>query len=245
MDTTSMGGVHGQKGRVCFAFRARCRSFKTYPVRCNILHQAAESGSSAVLTYLLLQRYHERGVDINLADIWRKTPLHIAAAKAPVSARFLINYGAVLDLVQEEGRAPLHYASRLSESERLASVDTLSHPYGDHINARDEVGRTPMMHMLDSPRCVELLLDRAADVHIRDNDRRNIMHLACIEGLHQILKMLLIKCPERQESSPSIKISWETPHCLHRSGIVTSNMSGYCWGERQPHLSRTHLRRSL
>jgi len=171
--------------------------FTLTPSGRNVLHQAAESGSSDVLTYLLHHRYHERGVDINLGDIWQETPLHIAAAKAPVSARLLLSHRASLDVVQEDRQGPLHYASRLAGSERLASVNILSHPYGDHINAQDDIGRTPMMHMLDSPRCVELLLDRAANVHIRDIDERNILHLACIEGRAQILEVFLNNCPDQ------------------------------------------------
>jgi hypothetical protein len=171
--------------------------FKITPSGRNVLHQAAESGTSGVITYLLSHSYHEKGVDIDLHDIWGETPLHIAAAKGSDSATLLLQHGASVQASQSEHQVLLTQTRYLSGEERLKSVDILSKQLGSHINARDIDGRPPIMHLLESAPCVELLLERGADILVRDNNGRNITHHACIDGFPQILLMLLSKHPEK------------------------------------------------
>lgn len=185
---------------------------KITPSRRNVLHHAAESRTSDVLEYLLYNRYHEKGIDINLHDIWGETPLHIAAEKTPASVALLLQYGAAPDVVQGEGRVPLHYVYLNKGPSRFKTVEILSNHAGCPINAQDEVGRTPIMHLLDSISCVELLLDRGADISLCDNNGRSIMHYACIEDQPEIIALLLKKCPERaQELAMHSDADGDTP----------------------------------
>jgi ankyrin repeat protein len=186
--------------------------FRITPSGRNVLHHAAESGTSDVLEYLLLNKYHEKGININLHDIWGDTPLHVAAAKTPALVALLLQHGAALDEAQGEGLVPLHQTSLLKGPERLKSVDLFSNHVGCPINARDENGWTPIMHLLNSVSCVELLLDRGADVSLCDNNGRSIMHHACIEDQPQIIVMLLKKCPEKaQELATHSDTEGDTP----------------------------------
>lgn len=157
----------------------------------NVLHQAAESGSDDVVTFILSRGYHQAGLELDLKDIWGETPLHIAATKESESARLLIEHGASLDASQSEGQVPLTHTRYLKGQERRRSVELLSSMPGPHINAQDLEGRPPMFHLLDTHPCVELLIERGADIFIRDKKAMNIMHIACVEDRPETLAFLL------------------------------------------------------
>ena len=157
----------------------------------NVLHQAAESGSDEVVALILAQCYHQKGLQLDLKDIWGETPLIIAAAKTSDSARLLVEHGASLDASQGEGQVPLTQTRYLKGEERRKSVDLLSSKPGLHINAPDVEGRSPIFHLLDTHQCVELLIDRGADIYIRDNRGLNVMHVACVEDRPGTLSFLL------------------------------------------------------
>ena len=70
---------------------------------------AAEANEPFSIAYFV-----EKGVDINLADIHNRTPLHHAALNVQQDAiDYIIAYGANVNAVDSSGRTPLHYAVQL------------------------------------------------------------------------------------------------------------------------------------
>lgn len=160
----------------------------------NILHQAAESAIDEVLAYLLRHRYDEKGLDINLQDIWNESPLHLAAEKSPRMVELLLQHGADVNARSGDGLVPLHYCRILRGEKRLDCLALLLNQAECPINDPDNVGRSPIFSYLDSPACVKLFLDHGAEVSLRDNDGRTVLHRACVQGRPLTLEVLLSHC---------------------------------------------------
>ena len=82
------------------------------------------------------------GADINKADDYGRTPLHVAAA-ADYSEmiRFLLDHGANVHVTSAgEGQTPLHYAAK---NEAVQCVKILL-AFGADIDARDFKLRSPL-----------------------------------------------------------------------------------------------------
>lgn len=167
-------------------------------VRRNVLHQGAESKQPEVMKFLLsIPPDPIQGCfDINLQDVWGETPLHVAVygktADSLKCAQMLLEQGARRDLPREEDLVvPLHLACWSQEEVKLPFVDLLSADRGPHINARNSRGRTPIFGFLDHLECMQMLLNRGADISICDSDGMSVLHAACIENRVDALKILL------------------------------------------------------
>lgn len=146
------------------------------PSRRNLIHQAAESGTTEVLQYLLENNYNKTGMDINLSDLWGETPLHLAASKQPALVGLLLKHGADPTVTQRDGVTPLHYPFIVANEKRLALVDIISIHARCPLNIRENVGRTPAMYLVDNVASVDLLFSCGADPFLCDNFSNNIMH---------------------------------------------------------------------
>lgn len=156
----------------------------------NAVHLAAESKSADVLSYVLgISDSNGQALDINLADFWKETPLHIAAAVSVEGTRMLLDHGADRAARQADDQVPLHYACMADD--KVATVDMLSADSGLHINAQDSEGRTPIFSLLDSAACVELLMRRGADVTVKDYEGNAVAERAVLNDAAESLKVLL------------------------------------------------------
>jgi ankyrin repeat protein len=166
------------------------------PSHRNVFHHAAEAGTQDVLAYLLEIGAHEKGVDINEQDRWGETPLHIAAGRSAASVALLLSHGANERTKQEDGQVPLYYTRLLhgkegKENEQTDCIRHLVRSPNPPINVTDVEGKSPLFHLLKSPECVQILLDKDADTTIVDNAKKSIIHHCCAEDLGETLELLL------------------------------------------------------
>ena len=105
------------------------------------------------------------------------TPLHIAVKnKDHEAVEILLKRGADVNVRDDNGLTPLHYAVRYS----IGAVEILL-KYGADVNAQDDHGDTPLhcaVDSMDSIGAVEILLKRGANVDAQDDDGRTPLHYA-------------------------------------------------------------------
>ena len=89
---------------------------------------------------------------------------------------------------------PLHKFARAGDLYKIRKAVAT----GADVNAKDEVGATPLDCAIAKkhPDAAELLLELDADVSIQDNDGSTALQWAIEHGLPDVLQALLNKCPE-------------------------------------------------
>lgn len=183
----------GRRQKMEILIKNNADPFSLSPMRRNTIHIAAESKRLDVLSFVLdIWAINKDKLDINRADRWLETPLHIAASGSKECAELLLDNGANPNAKQVDHQIPLHYASICTrEEEKLLIVSLLSGPGRCFVNARDNDGRTPVFELLPSPACVKLLADAGADLTIADKTGNSPIHMASIDNEAETLEMLL------------------------------------------------------
>jgi ankyrin repeat protein len=129
------------------------------------LSWAAESGQEAMMLHLM-----DRGAD---AELETSALVPLAVKRHCLEAlKRLLAAGATLNVRGERGQLPLHLAASYS---RTAPSDEMLRFLLDQnvpINARADRGRTPLHQAAEvgSPDAFRLLLERGADLRLRDAD---------------------------------------------------------------------------
>ena len=139
------------------------------------------------------QLLFEHGADINSrsADNW--TPLHIASLASRLEiGKWLLDQGADVNSQQNRGLTPLHFVA--SEG-HLGCQILLQVEHKVDINSLDYRGATPLLCVCalegGKPDVLRLLLDRNADVHMRDDEGNTSLHFAASHGHPEVARMLL------------------------------------------------------
>ena len=164
----------------------------------NILHAAAESKTISGLDGALdIWRRFPQQLNINQANRWAETPLHVAAWGSLNAVQKLLEAGADRNARQEDDQVPLHCAGLSGHCPVRRKIVALlcGGETGSHINAQDVDGRPPLFDFLDDPICIQILIEHGARLDLLDNTGRSAFHHACIQDESNALKTLLWNSP--------------------------------------------------
>ena len=105
-------------------------------------------------------------------------------------------YSVDVTAVDSFGYTPLHYASARGNR---AAVEILLASGKVKVNSTDKQQNTPLHAAcrLGDPWIVERLLDAKADVLLGNEEGVNPLHAACQEGCTDVVKMIMLKCPDQ------------------------------------------------
>ncbi|XP_071111894.1 serine/threonine-protein phosphatase 6 regulatory ankyrin repeat subunit A-like [Haliotis cracherodii] len=155
--------------------------------RNNILHVACLGGHTDMVKYVLSQKI----ADINSRGQYEMTPLMMAAEKGHRQVfDLLVTQGADVFLVDDDRNNILHVACLGGHTDMVKYV--LSQKVAD-INSRGQYGRTPLMMAAEKGhrQVFDLLVTQGADVSLVDDNRNNILHVACLGGHTDMVKYVL------------------------------------------------------
>ncbi|XP_051520544.1 histone-lysine N-methyltransferase EHMT2-like isoform X3 [Myxocyprinus asiaticus] len=179
--------------------------------RRSALHAAAQRGLLEIC-YLLVQA----GAKVDTQDKMLRTPLLEAIVNNHVDVvKYLIQSGACVYHV-EDGSTGLHHAAKLGNLE----VVTLLLSTGQvDLNAQDSGGWTPVIWAAEHRHIdvIRALLNRGADVTIRDKEMNVCLHWASFAGSAEIAELVLnAGCP-----LSSVNLHGDTPlHIAAREGYI-------------------------
>uniref|UniRef100_A0AAR2KG61 Euchromatic histone-lysine N-methyltransferase 2 n=1 Tax=Pygocentrus nattereri TaxID=42514 RepID=A0AAR2KG61_PYGNA len=178
--------------------------------RRSALHAAAQRGLLDVC-YLLIQA----GAKLDAQDKSLRTPLLEAIMNNQVEvARFLMQNGACVYHVEEDGSTGLHHAAKLGN---LEIITLLLNTGQVDINAQDSGGWTPIIWAAEHRHTdiIRALLNRGADVTLKDKEMNVCLHWASFAGSVEIAELVLnAGCP-----LSSVNLHGDTPlHIAAREG---------------------------
>ncbi|XP_072530335.1 histone-lysine N-methyltransferase EHMT2 isoform X2 [Salminus brasiliensis] len=178
--------------------------------RRSALHAAAQRGLLDIC-YLLIQA----GAKVDAQDKSLRTPLLEAIINNQVEvARFLMQSGACVYHVEEDGSTGLHHAAKLGN---LEIVTFLLNTGQVDINAQDSGGWTPIIWAAEHRHTdiIRALLNRGADVTLKDKEMNVCLHWASFAGSAEIAELVLnAGCP-----LSSVNLHGDTPlHISAREG---------------------------
>ncbi|XP_053347114.1 histone-lysine N-methyltransferase EHMT2 isoform X1 [Clarias gariepinus] len=180
--------------------------------RRSALHAAAQRGLLEIC-YLLVQA----GAKVDAQDKSQRTALLEAISNNQVEVtRFLIQSGACVYHAEEDGSTGLHHAAKLGN---LEIVTLLLNTGQVDINAQDSGGWTPIIWAAEHKHTdvIRALLNRGADVTMKDKEMNVCVHWASFAGSAEIAEMVLnAGCP-----LSSVNLHGDTPlHIAAREGHI-------------------------
>ncbi|KAJ8334975.1 hypothetical protein SKAU_G00406140 [Synaphobranchus kaupii] len=176
------------------------------------LHAAAQRGLLEIC-YLLVQS----GAKVDAQDKTLRTPLLEAIVNNHIEVvRYLIQSGACVYHSEEDGSTGLHHAAKLGSLE----IVTLLLGTGQvDINAQDSGGWTPIIWAAEHRHVavIRALLNRGADVTIKDKEMNVCLHWASFAGSVEIAELVLnAGCP-----LSSVNMHGDTPlHIASRESYL-------------------------
>lgn len=160
----------------------------------NILHAAAESKINRGLAGALdIWKRCPDQLNINQANKWAETPLHLAAWSTAACVKLLLEAGAEPDVRQEDGQVPLHCAGLSGRGPDRREIVSLlcSAKSKNHINSQDVDGRPPIFDFLDDPECIKILIHHGARLDLTDDSGKSVFHHACKQDESEALRIML------------------------------------------------------
>lgn len=122
------------------------------------------------------------GVDVDARNEseYMEAPLHIAAFEGcPQAVEALLAAGADVDIRNSDGCTPLHWACSRDDDDGVIIVKRLLSA-GASVGANESYGETPLHYASvdGSSSVIDLLIERGADVHARNDDGEMAIHKA-------------------------------------------------------------------
>ncbi|CAG5184572.1 uncharacterized protein ALTATR162_LOCUS10976 [Alternaria atra] len=139
------------------------------------VYWAAYCASTKVLQYLLTREEVSQLDLLNVADVDRVTPLHIAIRRGHAKvAETLVNGGAVQNNLTSAEQTPLHYAVQ-----HLPQLTGLLLRGGTHIEQASNNGRTCLAWacVLGDESCLRILLEGGAKIQVKDKEGATPLHI--------------------------------------------------------------------
>jgi hypothetical protein len=138
-----------------------------------VAHFAAASGHLDCLTFINNTDMEE----ITSFDKAQRSPLFYSCANnQTLTAVLLIEVAPQLvQLCDTNGDTPLHAASSSGSAEL---IELLISRGGADVNATNLLGIAPA-HLAKNRRCLEVLFDAGADIHLRDKQKRSPLFVSC------------------------------------------------------------------
>ncbi|WP_341810741.1 ankyrin repeat domain-containing protein [Wolbachia endosymbiont (group A) of Campoletis raptor] len=150
------------------------------------LHWAAVKGHEEVVEALL----GKHGIDVNLADKNKDTPLHSVLKKDNIDINVLNALlraeGINVNAQDKDNRTPLHWATGRDNVE-VVNVLIIK---GADVNAQDKDNRTPLHFAAqnNNKEIVDALIKAGADVNIKDEDGKTPLDLTTNEEIKTLLQ---------------------------------------------------------
>ncbi len=124
----------------------------------------------------------------------KRTPLHEAIEVRDLNAVYesLLPLGSV-DVCDEVGRTPLHYAAMLCGDKSVEIVKMILEPWrGTNVNVKDVYGRTPLHYaaIVGELAVVQMLLEHYADPTVKDINGKTPLDYARERGNSHIIPLL-------------------------------------------------------
>jgi ankyrin repeat protein len=139
--------------------------FPEYPPRMSPLYYTLRLGHQYLTRHLILERPH----DLNLSDVYGRTPLHLATYRLDIeTTRMLLDRKADINARDKRGWTPLHYAMAKLDQDKL-------------FHYQDDVSR-----------CLRLLLKRGADPEAQNNRDTTPLHLAASYMNRKNVRILIV-----------------------------------------------------
>ncbi|XP_060942072.1 receptor-interacting serine/threonine-protein kinase 4 [Limanda limanda] len=155
------------------------------------LHLAAWQGHLGIVKLLVKQAVAE--VDGQTTD--GRTPLHLASKRGQYRvARILIELGANVHILADWSNTPLHVAAETGHT----STSRLLIKHKADIHAPNAHGHTPL-HLASQQghlATVKMLIEEGADPYRSTSALRTPCHLAAENGHCEVLRELLLHCPD-------------------------------------------------
>ncbi|KAL7897256.1 ankyrin repeat-containing domain protein [Trichoderma sp. TUCIM 5745] len=153
------------------------------------LHHAAKNGMKEVALILLTYKsnVHITTTNVNAPDVLRYTPLHYASMAGDVDVmRLLLKHNADVNAHSRDQETPLHLSVHNADAVELL-LDK-----GAEIDNVDILDQTPLLKAVknEHQESAKLLISRQANIYMRDNDGKNVLHYAIAQDNIVIFELL-------------------------------------------------------
>lgn len=143
---------------------------------------AVDEGEKAFSRLSALSNTRERGV-VEAANIQqlRLTPLHYAVLSGREMVELLIEKGANINMVSEDGPTLLHYAAAFSDKREVVELLIKE---GANVDAIDDNGNTPLSWAAEHSQkgVIESLLEKGANIDVIDGDGNTPLNCVIISN---------------------------------------------------------------